>query len=107
MDIWDYMLLSFVGCLGGTLNVIAGGGSLLIMPTLVLMGLVWVLIPKTPVLMIETLDGASISVRGSREIAKAPVHDPIPLRIGEAEFTVSRPGFRAEDFRTGLGPCLD
>ena len=39
MGIWDYIVLAFVGGLGGTLNVIAGGGSLLIMPTLVLMGL--------------------------------------------------------------------
>ncbi len=38
MEPWQYALLAVVGCIGGILNVLAGGGSLLMMPTLVLLG---------------------------------------------------------------------
>jgi len=38
MELWHYALLAAVGCVAGILNVLAGGGSLLMLPTLVLMG---------------------------------------------------------------------
>ncbi len=38
MEPWHYLLLMAVGCVGGILNVLAGGGSLLMMPALVLLG---------------------------------------------------------------------
>lgn len=38
MEPWHYLLLAAVGCVAGILNVLAGGGSLLMMPTLVLLG---------------------------------------------------------------------
>ena len=36
---FDYLLLFFVGCVAGTINVIAGGGSFLTLPVLIFMGL--------------------------------------------------------------------
>ncbi len=40
MDSWtEYLLLFAVGCLAGTLNVIAGGGSFLTLPILIFLGL--------------------------------------------------------------------
>ncbi len=39
METWQYVLLAAVGLIAGILNVIAGGGSLLTLPTMVLMGL--------------------------------------------------------------------
>lgn len=38
MEPWQYILLAAVGVVGGILNVLAGGGSLLMMPALVLLG---------------------------------------------------------------------
>jgi uncharacterized membrane protein YfcA len=39
MEPWQYILLAAVGIVGGVLNVLAGGGSLLMMPALVLLGI--------------------------------------------------------------------
>ncbi len=39
MDIWRELMLAAVGVAAGFLNVMAGGGSLLVMPVMVLMGL--------------------------------------------------------------------
>ena len=38
MELWQYILLAVVGVVGGILNVLAGGGSLIMMPTLILLG---------------------------------------------------------------------
>lgn len=38
-EIWQYVLLAAVGLVAGAVNVLAGGGSLLIMPTMLLMGI--------------------------------------------------------------------
>lgn len=38
MELWQYILLAMVGVVGGVLNVLAGGGSLIMMPTLILLG---------------------------------------------------------------------
>lgn len=38
MELWQYILLALVGVIGGVLNVLAGGGSLIMMPTLILLG---------------------------------------------------------------------
>lgn len=35
MDWWHYLLLAGVGCIAGILNVLAGGGSLILMPIMV------------------------------------------------------------------------
>ena len=39
MDLWQLILLALIGCLTGFINVMAGGGSLLTMPVMVLMGM--------------------------------------------------------------------
>lgn len=39
MELWQYILLAVVGVIGGILNVLAGGGSLIMMPTLIFLGL--------------------------------------------------------------------
>ena len=39
MELWHYLLLSVLGIIAGTLNVLAGGGSLLTLPAMVFMGL--------------------------------------------------------------------
>lgn len=39
MEPWQYILLAVVGVIGGVLNVLAGGGSLIMMPTLIFLGL--------------------------------------------------------------------
>ena len=39
MDLWRELILAVVGIAAGFLNVMAGGGSLLIMPIMVLMGI--------------------------------------------------------------------
>lgn len=39
MGWWENLLLAGVGCIAGILNVLAGGGSLLVMPTMVFLGL--------------------------------------------------------------------
>jgi len=39
MDLWQLILLAIIGCLTGFINVMAGGGSLLTMPVMVLMGM--------------------------------------------------------------------
>lgn len=39
MEIWQFALLVAVGIIAGIINVIAGGGSLLTLPTMILMGL--------------------------------------------------------------------
>ena len=39
LELWHWLLLAAVGVVGGFLNVMAGGGALLVMPVLVLMGL--------------------------------------------------------------------
>ena len=39
MEIWQLLLLGAVGCVAGFINVMAGGGSLLTMPIMVMMGL--------------------------------------------------------------------
>lgn len=39
MEIWQSLLLAGVGCIAGFLNVIAGGGSLLTMPVMVMLGM--------------------------------------------------------------------
>jgi uncharacterized membrane protein YfcA len=39
MELWHYLLLVVLGVIAGTLNVLAGGGSLLTLPALVFLGL--------------------------------------------------------------------
>ncbi len=39
MEIWQYVFLACLGVIAGTLNVLAGGGSLLTLPALVFLGL--------------------------------------------------------------------
>lgn len=39
MDLWQNLLLAGVGIIAGILNVLAGGGSLLVMPTMVFLGI--------------------------------------------------------------------
>lgn len=39
METWQYVLLTGVGLIAGVINVIAGGGSLLTLPVMILMGL--------------------------------------------------------------------
>ncbi|MDF1755034.1 MAG: sulfite exporter TauE/SafE family protein [Verrucomicrobiales bacterium] len=39
METWQYVLLTGVGLVAGVINVIAGGGSLLTLPVMILMGL--------------------------------------------------------------------
>lgn len=39
MESWHYLLLSVLGIVAGTLNVLAGGGSLLTLPVMVFLGL--------------------------------------------------------------------
>ncbi|MDF1743353.1 MAG: sulfite exporter TauE/SafE family protein [Gimesia sp.] len=39
MEWWQNLLLAGVGCIAGILNVLAGGGSLLVMPIMVFLGL--------------------------------------------------------------------
>ena len=39
MDLWQLILLAIIGCLTGFINVMAGGGSLLTMPVMILMGM--------------------------------------------------------------------
>lgn len=39
MGLWENLLLAGVGCIAGILNVLAGGGSLLIMPIMVFLGI--------------------------------------------------------------------
>ena len=39
MEAWEYILLTGVGLIAGIINVIAGGGSLLTLPTMILMGI--------------------------------------------------------------------
>ena len=39
MELWHYLLLAVLGVIAGTLNVLAGGGSLLTLPAMVFLGL--------------------------------------------------------------------
>ena len=39
MELWHYLLLAFLGIIAGTLNVLAGGGSLITLPAMVFLGL--------------------------------------------------------------------
>ena len=39
MELWHYLLLAILGVIAGTLNVLAGGGSLLTLPAMVFLGL--------------------------------------------------------------------
>lgn len=39
METWHYLLLALLGIIAGTLNVLAGGGSLLTLPAMVFLGL--------------------------------------------------------------------
>jgi len=39
MELWHYLLLAVLGVVAGTLNVLAGGGSLLTLPAMVFLGL--------------------------------------------------------------------
>lgn len=39
MELWHYFLLAFLGIISGTLNVLAGGGSLLTLPAMIFMGM--------------------------------------------------------------------
>ncbi|MGI9244042.1 MAG: sulfite exporter TauE/SafE family protein [Verrucomicrobiales bacterium] len=39
MELWHYLLLAVLGVIAGTLNVLAGGGSLLTLPAMVFIGL--------------------------------------------------------------------
>ena len=39
LELWHYLLLAAAGTIGGFLNVIAGGGSLVMMPVMVFMGI--------------------------------------------------------------------
>lgn len=39
MDLWQNLLLAGVGVLAGILNVLAGGGSLILMPTMIFLGM--------------------------------------------------------------------
>ncbi len=39
LDLWHYLLLAAVGVVGGFLNVMAGGGSLIMIPVMVFMGI--------------------------------------------------------------------
>ena len=39
MEIWQLILLTAIGCASGFINVMAGGGSLLVLPVMILMGL--------------------------------------------------------------------
>ncbi|MDF1825501.1 MAG: sulfite exporter TauE/SafE family protein [Verrucomicrobiales bacterium] len=39
MELWHYLLLAGLGVIAGTLNVLAGGGSLLTLPAMVFLGL--------------------------------------------------------------------
>lgn len=39
MDLWQNLLLAGVGIIAGILNVLAGGGSLLVMPTMIFLGI--------------------------------------------------------------------
>lgn len=39
MELWHYVLLAVLGVVAGTLNVLAGGGSLLTLPAMVFLGL--------------------------------------------------------------------
>ncbi len=39
MELWHYFLLAVLGVIAGTLNVLAGGGSLLTLPAMVFLGL--------------------------------------------------------------------
>jgi len=39
MELWQYLLLAVLGVIAGTLNVLAGGGSLLTLPAMVFLGL--------------------------------------------------------------------
>tara|TARA_R110000850_G_scaffold217214_2_gene342926 strand:+ start:3416 stop:4201 length:786 start_codon:yes stop_codon:yes gene_type:complete len=39
MELWHYLLLAVLGVIAGTLNVIAGGGSLITLPAMIFLGL--------------------------------------------------------------------
>ena len=70
---------------------------------LIALGFAWLLLrTETPTLMVDTMSGARIAVRGAGE-HEAPLVAAIPLEIGDNQFTVSLEGFRTRTVNLEAG----
>ena len=71
MEVWHLVLLAVTGCVAGFINVMAGGGSLLTMPVMVMMGMPMIAMQR--INMIMAMEMTMIVMKGTNMSMAIPM----------------------------------